>query len=72
MGLAPAEPKNPNVLPLFCTNLLNTKSPYFLLKVALSKILCSNCNVEVVQYYDDAYKGRRAKCPICGVSFPLE
>ncbi|MEM3065076.1 MAG: hypothetical protein QW177_06870 [Candidatus Nitrosotenuis sp.] len=40
--------------------------------MSISKIFCSNCNVEVVQYYDDAYKGRRGKCPICNVSFPLE
>ncbi|MGQ0771426.1 MAG: hypothetical protein ACT4NT_01445 [Nitrososphaerota archaeon] len=40
--------------------------------MSISKIICSNCNVEVVQYYDDAYGGKRAKCPVCDVSFPLE
>ncbi|HEX9845773.1 MAG TPA: hypothetical protein VGA92_04840 [Candidatus Nitrosotenuis sp.] len=40
--------------------------------MSVTKIICLSCNVEVVQYYDDAYKGKRAKCPICDVSFPLE
>lgn len=40
--------------------------------MSIRRILCTICRVEVVQYYDDAYKGRRAKCPICDVSFPLD
>ncbi|MEW6043546.1 MAG: hypothetical protein AB1608_04735 [Thermoproteota archaeon] len=40
--------------------------------MSISRIFCSNCNVEVVQYYDDVYKGKRGKCPVCSVSFPLE
>ena len=27
-----------------------------------SKILCYNCNNEIVEYYDDGYKGTRGKC----------
>ncbi|MFM7796472.1 MAG: hypothetical protein ACKO7N_06890 [Candidatus Nitrosotenuis sp.] len=40
--------------------------------MALNKILCSSCKVEVIQYYDSTYKGRRAKCPNCSASFPLD
>jgi len=40
--------------------------------VEVEKIICWNCTAEIVQYYDKSYKGRRARCPICGVDFPLE
>ncbi len=36
------------------------------------KIICWNCSAEIVQYYNEGYKGKRARCPICGVDFPLE
>ena len=37
-----------------------------------SKTVCDNCNVEISEYYDDGYKGKRGKCPKCGIDFPLE
>jgi hypothetical protein len=37
-----------------------------------SKILCSNCNNEIVEYYDEGYKGNRGKCVLCKIDFPLE
>jgi len=40
--------------------------------VEVEKIMCWNCTAEIVQYYDEGYKGKRARCPICGVDFPLE
>lgn len=36
------------------------------------KIICDNCKKEIEQYYDRKYRGRRARCPHCGVEFPLE
>lgn len=36
------------------------------------KIICWSCNSEIVQYDHDGYKGKRGRCPICGVDFPLE
>jgi len=35
-------------------------------------IFCWTCHTEIVQYYHDGYKGKRGKCPICKVDFPLE
>ncbi len=40
--------------------------------VEVEKIMCWNCTAEIVQYYNEGYKGKRARCPICGVDFPLE
>ena len=37
-----------------------------------SKILCYNCNKQIVEYYDDGYKGTRGKCIHCMIDFPLE
>ena len=37
-----------------------------------SKILCQHCNNEILEYYDDRYKGIRGKCIICKIDFPLE
>ncbi len=33
---------------------------------------CWNCNAEVILYYDQKYEGKRGRCPICGINFPLE
>jgi len=41
-------------------------------KSSFKKIICWNCNVEVIQYFDIKYKGERGVCPVCGVNFPLE
>nr|AIE98457.1 hypothetical protein [uncultured marine thaumarchaeote KM3_05_H05] len=37
-----------------------------------SKLLCYNCNSEIVEYYDEHYKGNRGKCTHCKIDFPLE
>lgn len=37
-----------------------------------NKIICWSCNSEVYEYYDQNYNGKRARCPICKVDFPLE
>ena len=36
------------------------------------KILCINCNVEIIEYYNEKYNGSRGKCPICKTDFPLD
>ncbi len=41
-------------------------------KTSYKKIVCWNCDVEIIQYFDLKYKGERAQCPVCGVNFPLE
>jgi hypothetical protein len=38
----------------------------------LQKILCYNCDVEIVEYYNEHYKGYRGKCTICKIDFPLD
>ena len=38
----------------------------------IEKIICWNCTAEIIQYYSEKYKGKRARCPICGVDLPLE
>lgn len=43
----------------------NTKFPF-------KKIICWNCDVEIIQYFDIKYKGERGVCPVCGANFPLE
>lgn len=40
--------------------------------MAVEKINCNNCNAEIIQYYNEGYKGKRGKCPICRVDFPLD
>ena len=40
--------------------------------LSVEKIICWNCNAEIIQYYNQNYKGKRGRCPICGVDFPLE
>jgi len=37
-----------------------------------SKFSCDNCSADIAEYYHDGYKGKRGKCPQCGVDFPLE
>jgi len=36
------------------------------------KIICWNCSAKIVQYYNEDYKGKRGRCPVCDVDFPLE
>ncbi len=36
------------------------------------KIECWNCNANIITYHDVGYNGKRGRCPICGVDFPLE
>lgn len=36
------------------------------------EVICDHCNVAVLEYYHDGYKGKRGKCPICRTDFPLE
>jgi len=38
----------------------------------VQKIECWNCGAEIIEYYDENYKGRRGRCPVCGVNFPLD
>jgi len=38
----------------------------------MDRIICWNCKAEVNKHYNDAYKGKRGRCPVCGVDFPLE
>jgi len=40
--------------------------------MGVSKITCDLCNEYIAEYYHDGYKGKRGKCPACGVDFPLE
>ncbi len=42
------------------------------IKKKLEKILCFNCNVEIIEYYNEQYKGYRGTCPICKTDFPLD
>jgi len=37
-----------------------------------SEFSCDNCSADITEYYHDGYKGKRGKCPKCGVDFPLE
>ncbi len=48
------------------------KKQKFQVSVLAEKIICWNCNSEIIQYDHDGYKGKRGRCPICGVDFPLE
>ncbi len=36
------------------------------------KIRCVNCDVEIMEYYNEQYKGYRGTCPICKTDFPLD
>lgn len=38
----------------------------------VEKIVCWNCSAVIVQYYDHGYHGKRGRCPVCKVDFPLE
>jgi len=38
----------------------------------MAKIICWNCTAEIIEYDSIKYHGKRAKCPICGVDFPLD
>jgi hypothetical protein len=42
------------------------------ISVEVEKIICWNCSAEIVPYYNEVYKGKRGRCPICGVDFPLD
>jgi hypothetical protein len=35
-------------------------------------ITCIHCSIEITEYFHEGYKGKRGKCPKCGVDFPLE
>jgi len=53
-------------------NIGNSVKRRDLAKASYKKIVCWNCDVEIIQYFDLKYKGERAQCPVCGVNFPLE
>ena len=36
------------------------------------KMVCQDCDADIIEYYSEKYKGKRGKCPICGMDFPLE
>ena len=36
------------------------------------KIKCNSCHSEILEYYNDEYKGYRGKCLICKIDFPLD
>ena len=36
------------------------------------KIVCIDCSVEIIEYYNEKYKGKRGKCLKCKMDFPLE
>jgi len=38
----------------------------------MGKMACNDCNSDLVEYYHDGYKGKRGKCPVCKIDFPLE
>lgn len=42
------------------------------MKPDIEKIICIDCEIEIIQYYSHNYKGDRGRCPICKVDFPLE
>jgi len=33
---------------------------------------CWNCDTEIIEYYSENYPGKRARCQICCIDFPLE
>ncbi len=33
---------------------------------------CGACGNEIIEYYDETYKGKRGQCPNCSNNFPLE
>ena len=36
------------------------------------KIKCIHCDAEIIEYYDEKYKGYRGKCQNCKIDFPLD
>ena len=36
------------------------------------KVSCWACRTEIIEYFEIKYKGRRGKCPVCEIDFPLE
>ena len=40
--------------------------------MSAKKIICWNCDSEIIQYFSEKYNGKRGKCPICKVDFPLD
>jgi hypothetical protein len=45
---------------------------FIMAKKELQKIRCTNCDVEIMEYYNEQYKGYRGTCPICKTDFPLD
>lgn len=37
-----------------------------------ARIICDYCEVEIIEYYHEGYRGNRGRCPDCGTDFPLE
>ncbi len=42
------------------------------MKHNVEKIICIDCEIEIIQYYGPNYKGYRGKCSVCKIDFPLE
>lgn len=40
--------------------------------MALSKMTCINCEGVVIEYYNERYNGKRGRCDVCQIDFPLE
>jgi len=40
--------------------------------MSLEKMICWHCNIELVEYYNEHYQGKRAKCTMCKIDFPLD
>ncbi|WP_280924464.1 hypothetical protein [Nitrosopumilus ureiphilus] len=36
------------------------------------EITCLVCSAEIIEYFEERYKGQRGKCTICEIDFPLE
>ncbi len=42
------------------------------MKPDVEKIICIDCEIEIIQYYSYNYKGKRGRCSVCKTDFPLE
>jgi len=55
-----------------------TESPSAQLKYAgshhirVGKTACIHCNGDLTEYYNHGYRGRRGRCDVCKIDFPLE
>lgn len=38
----------------------------------MDEFTCDNCKGDLTEYYHDGYKGKRGRCPVCKIDFPLE